>query len=160
MAKVKRLLQVRSYPAFASTAILLMRLIAGTGFVLHGWGKIQNPFAWMGPAPVPGFFQFLAALSEFGGGIAWVIGLLTPLASLGIGFTMLVAVNLHLIVLKDPFVNPTGGSSYEPALVYLGVAVLFLALGPGKFSSDAKVFGDKKDQNHFTLKQQYHGMNN
>lgn len=39
-----------------SFALLFLRLIAGTAFIMHGWGKIQNPMAWMGPdAPVPGF---------------------------------------------------------------------------------------------------------
>ncbi len=140
--KLKHALQPVPHPTFASAALLLIRLIAGTAFALHGWGKMQHPFSWMPPeAPVhiPGFFQFLAAFSEFGGGIAWVLGLLTPLASLGIGFTMTVAVYFHLIVRHDPFVNPTGGMSYEPALVYLGIAILILALGPGKYSLDSKV---------------------
>ena len=144
-ANVKRWFQVVSYPNFSSAALLILRLIAGIAFVLHGWGKIQTPFGWMPPqAPVPGFFQFLAALSEFGGGIAWILGLLTPLASFGIACTMAVAVSMHALVLKDPFVNPTGGSSFEPALVYLGVALLLGAVGVGKFSLDAKIFGARK----------------
>ena len=52
---------------------------------------------------------------------------------------MTVAVYMHLVVRHDPFVNPTGGISYEPALVYWGIALLILALGPGKFSLDAKI---------------------
>jgi putative oxidoreductase len=131
-------------PVFASVALLLLRLIAGTAFILHGWGKIQHPFDWMGTeAGVPGIFQFLAALSEFGGGIAWVLGLLTPLASLGIASTMAVAVFFHLVLGGDPFVNDTGGPAYEPALVYFGISILVLALGPGRFSLDARVFGNR-----------------
>jgi len=142
---LKCFVQPISQPIFASAALLALRLIAGTAFIFHGWGKIQNPFGWMGPeASIPGFFQFLAALSEFGGGIAWVFGLLTPVASFGIGCTMVVAVHMHMIVMKDPFINQTGGSSYELALVYLGIAVLILALGPGKFSLDKKIF-DKNE---------------
>ncbi len=129
---------------FASAALLIMRLIAGTAFIFHGWGKIQTPFSWMGPeAAIPGVLQFLAAFSEFGGGIAWVLGLLTPLASLGILCTMTVAVHMHMIIRQDPFVNLTGGMSYEPALGYWGLALLILALGPGKFSLDAKIFGQR-----------------
>ena len=135
-------------PGFASTALLLLRLIAGIAFVLHGWGKIQAPFSWMpaeAPVHIPGFLLFLAAVSEFCGGIAWIIGLLTPLASLGIGCTMTVAVYMHMIVFKDPFVSmKAGGGSYEPALVYLGIALLLLATGPGKFSLDAKLFGTRQ----------------
>ncbi|MBC7384895.1 MAG: DoxX family protein [Cryobacterium sp.] len=142
--KLKRWFQVIPHSDFQSVALLLIRLIIGTAFLLHGWGKMQQPFGWMGPdAPVPGVFQFLAAFSEFGGGIAWVLGFLTPLASLGIFFTMAVAVTTHLFVTKDPFVNPTGGHSYEIALVYLGFAILMIAMTPGKVSLDAKIFGKR-----------------
>ncbi len=146
--KLKRFLRPVPQPAFASIALLLLRLIVGTAFVFHGWGKIQTPFSWMPPqAPVqiPAFFQFLAAISEFGGGIAWILGLLTPIASMGIGCTMTIAVYMHLIVRHDPFVNPTGGMSYEPALVYWGIAFLILVLGPGKFSLDNKIFGERTE---------------
>lgn len=132
-------------PACASTALLIIRCISGIAFAIHGWGKIQNPMAWMGPeSSTPGFFQFLAALSEFGGGIGWALGLLMPLWSLGIGFTMVVAVYFHMFVMKDPFVSSGPGmGSYEPALVYLGIAILLFVMGPGKFSIDKKVFGER-----------------
>lgn len=144
---LKRFLQPIPQPTFASAALLLLRLVAGAAFVLHGWGKIQNPFAWLPPqAPIsiPAVFQFLAAISEFGGGIGWVLGLLSPLASLGIGCTMAVAVYFHSMIAKDPFVNMTGGPSYEPALVFLAIALVILVLGPGKFSLDQKIFGERK----------------
>ena len=132
---------------FTSAALLLLRLVAGIGFVFHGSGKIENPFDWLPPqAPIsiPAFFQFLAAISEFGGGIGWILGLLSPIASLGIGCTMAVAVYFHSMVMKDPFVNMTGGSSYEPALVFLAIALVILALGPGKLSLDKMIFGERK----------------
>ena len=115
--------------------------------MFHGWGKIQNPFGWMGPeAPIPGFLQFLAALSEFGGGLAWIMGVLTPLASFGIGCTMLVATYTHMIVRKDPFVAAKGGPSYELAALYFCIAVLLLVLGPGKFALDRLMFGERSAQ--------------
>ena len=119
-----------------SLGLLVLRLIAGTAFVLHGWGKIQNPMAWMGPeAPVPGFLQLLAAVSEFGGGIAWIFGLLTPLASFGIAATMAVAVYTHAVVMGDPFVSK-GAGAWELAALYWAIALLLIFVGPGKFSLD------------------------
>jgi putative oxidoreductase len=142
---VARQLQVVPFTNCNSTALLLLRLVVGTAFILHGWGKIQHPFSWAGPdSTIPGFFLFLAALSEFGGGIGLVLGLLTPLWSLGLICTMTVAVYMHMIVRHDPFVNLTGGMSYEPALGYLAIAILFLSFGPGKYSLDAKIFGERK----------------
>ena len=124
-------------------ALLILRLIVGVAFIFHGSGKMANPFGWMpATASIPAVLQFLAAFSEFGGGVALLFGLLTRLGSLGLFFTMLVATAMHAFVMKDPFVNMTGGSSFEPALGYLGISILFLILGPGRFSLDQKIFGE------------------
>ena len=130
--------------ARVSAGLLILRLVAGLAFIFHGYGKIQNPFGWMGPdARVSGVFQALAAVSEFAGGLAWMLGLLTPLASLGLACTMTVAVWMHAVVLHDPFVPQGPGGSYELASVYLCVAVLLLLAGPGRFSVDRAVFGER-----------------
>ncbi len=140
---IRRLKPLRQ-SARVSAGLLLLRLVAGAAFLYHGYGKIQNPFGWMGPdAGFPGVFQALAAVSEFGGGLAWMLGLLTPLASCGLACTMTVAVWMHAAVLHDPFVALQGGRSYELASVYLCVAVLLLLAGPGRFSVDRVAFGEK-----------------
>lgn len=142
---IKKLLATRFSSNGTDAALLFIRIVVGLAFVMHGWGKIQHPFDWM-PAgsPVPAFFQFLAALSEFGGGLALIAGLLTRLGCLGMAITMVVASSMHMFVMKDPFVNLTGqGGSYELALVYLSIAVLFVVNGAGKFSIDAKLFGPR-----------------
>lgn len=130
----------------ASVVLLILRLIAGIAFILHGWQKIQHPTAWVplgGPLSIAPFFQFLAAVSEFCGGIAWVLGFLTPLASFGIACTMAVAVYLNIELFKAPFVNLTGGPAYELPLAYLGIALLLFILGPGKLSLDSQLFGKR-----------------
>ena len=141
---IKKYLQPVRHTDFGNFALLLLRLSMGIAFVLHGSGKIQSPFSWMPlSAPVPAFLQLLAAVAEFGGGIALILGLLVPLASIGLICTMGVAVSMHAFVLHDPYVNMTGGSSFEPALGYLVLAILFLAMGPGKYSLDRKIFGER-----------------
>lgn len=116
--------------------LLFLRVVAGAAFMIHGWPKIQNPLEWMGAdSPMPSFLQLLAALSEFGGGLAWMLGLVTPLASAGILCTMAVAVWTHGVVRGDPFVG--NGPTYEIAFVYAAIALLLMLCGPGQISLDA-----------------------
>ncbi|HEV7404982.1 MAG TPA: DoxX family protein [Chthoniobacteraceae bacterium] len=126
----------------ASVGLLLIRAIAGTTLALHGWPKIQHPFGWMeAGATVPGVFQACAALAEFGGGIALVLGVLTSIAALGIVINMIVALALVHVPHGDPLVALKDGPSKEPALLYLAVALLLLFTGPGAVAVDRLLFG-------------------
>jgi putative oxidoreductase len=137
----------RLFPRFVggpgAVGLLVLRLVAGSAMMFHGWPKIQHATTWMGPkAPVPGALQALAALAEFGGGLCWVLGLLTPLASVLIVGTMAVALGMVHLPQGHPFVaSKPGGPSMEPALGYLAIAVALLLVGPGKLSVDARLFG-------------------
>ena len=137
----------RFFPPFLGGAgaigLLVLRLVAGSAFILHGWGKIQHPFDWMHGSGMPGILQGLAALAEFGGGIAWILGLLTPLASLGILVDMLFALAVVHLPHHDPFVAP-GKESFEPALDYLAVAIVLLLVGPGRISLDSAIFSGRR----------------
>ncbi len=136
-----KLFSVRKEPLFIDLILLLVRLGFGYVFIVHGWGKIQHPFNWMGEiSPVPGFMQGLASLAEFGGGIAMVLGLVTRLAAAGLICTMAVATYAHLGVFGDPLVSSTGGHSAELAMSYLLLSFLLLVFGPGRFSLDRKLF--------------------
>ena len=124
-----------------SAGLLVLRVVVGTAFIFHGLPKVQNPLGWMGPDGPPGVLQALAAVSEFGGGIALILGLLTRLGALGIAAVMVGALALGHIPHGDPFVGKPGQPSAEPATVYLACAVLFLLAGPGRFSLDDRLFG-------------------
>src|SRR5271165_1013938 len=119
----------RLFPQFvgrpAAVGLLVLRLVAGTAMMFHGWPKIQHATSWMGPdAPVPGVFQALAALAEFGGGLCWVLGLLTPLASFLLVCNMAVATGMVHIPAGHPFVaSAHGGPSSELAFDYLAIAL-------------------------------------
>lgn len=118
----------------ASVGLLVLRGFAGCAMALHGWSKIQNPFHWMDKAehPPPAIFQFLAALSEFFGGLALAIGLLSVIASFGIICTMVVAIEHHLAA-GDPFIK------WELAALHLCINVLVLLAGPGRLSIDSLI---------------------
>ena len=128
-----------------SIGLLVLRVVAGAAMMQHGWGKIQNPFGWMGDA-LPGPIQACAALGEFGGGLGILVGCLTPLAAFGMGSTMAYAAYFHFNR-GDPWVPQGPGASYELALFYFATAVLFMFAGPGRYSIDA-VIGRKGDGGH------------
>jgi putative oxidoreductase len=125
--------------------LLIIRLGFGIGLAEHGWMKIQHPFSWMNGmgGGVPGWLQSLAALSEFGGGLAMIIGLLTPLAMFGILCTMGFAM-IHVHFPQHAcYINITGAKgvpTYELAMHYFIVALGLLMSGPGALSVDAYLF--------------------
>jgi putative oxidoreductase len=145
-----------------SLGLLILRLVMGTGLIMHGWRKIQNPLGWMdkpgAPSAIPDLLQALAALSEFGGGLLLILGLLTPLAALGVIGTMIGAYVISHS--QDPWFAPPGwkGGSYELASLYLVMAVLLLLMGPGVLSLDALVFGKRRPISQRRLQKAPHTM--
>ena len=127
-----------------SLALLLLRLVMGAAFVLHGWPKIQNPLAWMGPeAPFPAALQLLAACAEFLGGIALILGLATRAAAFGIVAVMTGALSLVHLPQKHAFVAMPPQLSFELPALYLVCAIMLLLLGAGRFSFDAWWYGSR-----------------
>lgn len=143
---------LRLFPPFfggpPAIGLLIIRLVAGLAMTLHGWTKITHPFSWMGPdAPVPGIFQALAAVAEFGGGLGWMLGLLTLPASALIAGDMAVALGIVHLAHGHPFVaHGPGSPSAETAALYLGIGLLLLLVGPGRLSLDWPLWGRRLEQ--------------
>lgn len=137
---MKKFFAVRRDTVSIDVVLLIVRLITGYAFILHGYDKILNPLGWMQGSSIPGIFQALGAFAEFGGGIALILGVVSRLASLGLIITMIVAVYVHAIAFGHPFVSK-GGGSYEPATTYFLINLFLTAMGPGRFSIDRKLFG-------------------
>ena len=136
------------YPAFATgrfaTGLLLVRVFVGVALTLHGLKKASDPFHWMdgGSDAAIAPLQFLAMLSELGGGIGLALGLLTPLCCFGIIATMAVAIRHH-VAAGGPFIGKGG---WELAGVY-GIAALAVAFaGPGRWSVDYFLLGRRRGE--------------
>lgn len=125
-----------------SFALLLVRLVVGVAFILHGWPKVQNPQAWMAGmenAPHPAI-QAIAAFVEFGGGILLAVGLLTRFAALALATVMIGALALVHVPQGHPFLAKWNPGA-ELASVYLVVNLLIAITGAGAFSLDKLLFG-------------------
>jgi putative oxidoreductase len=121
-----------------SAGLLVLRLVAGVTFLLHGLDKLgdlsgtEEFFASLN-IPAPGLMAPFVALTETAGGLLLIAGLATPLVGAALALDMLVAlVTAHI---DKGFFAADGG--IELALL-LGSASLALTLtGPGRVSADA-----------------------
>ena len=137
MKKITRDLLFAGPDQLAATTeigLLIPRVAFGLSFALaHGLGKLPvsdqfiDGVAAMG-LPMPTFFAWCAALSEFAGGLLVAIGLFTRPAALFATITMSVA--FFIAHSGDPF------SDREMALLYGTVMLGFCIMGAGRVSVD------------------------
>ena len=126
-----------------SLGLLVLRLVVGLTLAGHGAQKL---FGWWGGPGMAGWtqavtrlrirppvpFAWLAALSELGGGLLFALGLLSPLGTLAITGTMLVAV----ATVHWPNGFWTSKRGYEYNLTVIASAVAVGLTGPGTYSLD------------------------
>jgi putative oxidoreductase len=122
-------------------AAIIARLTLGSIMLAHGWNKViphgslyafAHTIAKMG---LPYWLGYVAAFTEFFGGIALIVGVLTPIAAAGIAIDMAVAIlKVHL------HHGLTGSSGFEFPLALFALALVLLADGPGYLAVDRVVF--------------------
>ncbi|RON22892.1 DoxX family protein [Pseudomonas brassicacearum] len=128
---------------FGLTAI---RIVVGVIFAAHGAQKLFGMFGGYGIAGTAQYMEslglapghlmaILAGGTEFFGGLALIIGLLTRPAALGLTFLSLVAIfSVHIH--NGLFMANNG---YEFALALLGGSIAVLIEGAGKLSLDRAI---------------------
>ncbi|HVZ39734.1 MAG TPA: DoxX family protein [Candidatus Kapabacteria bacterium] len=130
-----RLGRLLAAPFGTGLALTLLRLWVGIMLITHGTGKVMGGMERFTAGvtklgfPAPEAFAWAAALSEFAGGIALVLGLGTRVACIFISCTMFVAAFMQNA--GKPF------SQQELAVTYLVLAVVIFIAGPGRYSIDA-----------------------
>ena len=128
----------------SDVGLLLLRVVVGAYLFAHGTQKLFGWFGGNGMAATgtgmgmmrfrpPMFWAFMAGVSESGGGLLLLLGLLNPLGTLGIAAAMLTA-TFAVHWQKGPF-NTSGG--YELPLTNLAAALAVALAGPGRYSLDA-----------------------
>lgn len=118
---------------FSDWALLFLRLFAGCMMLTHGWAKLTNFTTLSAVFPDPlgiGSTSSLVLIlfAEVGCSLLLLAGLATRLATIPLLFGMSVA--LFVIHGADPF------AVRELPLVYIGMYIVLLIAGGGRFSVD------------------------
>jgi putative oxidoreductase len=127
------------YFGFASIALLVLRVILGAIFIAHGWPKVSDlkkngeNFGHMGFKPGM-FWGTIAALLEFIGGIAIVLGIATTFLSFFFAIEF-ITILVWRISKGHKF---SGGWEFD-LLIFAGLIVL-IALGAGGFAFGRMMF--------------------
>ncbi len=119
--------------------LLLLRLGIGAMFLVHGgpkllagpakWEKLGTAMSYLGIYAMPEVWGFMAAFSEFFGGLCLILGLFFRPACLLLAVTMAVAATMHL----------GKGEGLMAASHAIESGILFgslIFIGPGRFSVD------------------------
>lgn len=130
---------MRRIPGPVDWGLLVLRLVLGITFMLHGAQKLFGMFGGPGiegftqsvaklgfPGP-PALWAYLAAGAEFFGGLAVLLGVLTEFGAAAIAATMIVAIwKVHG---QHGFFASQRG--YEYNLMILAVCAALILAGPG-----------------------------
>jgi putative oxidoreductase len=130
---------MKRIPGPVDWGLLLLRLVLGGMFLLHGSQKLFGAFGGHGfggfvesvarlglPGPAT-VWASLAAGSEFVGGLAVLLGVLTEFGAAAIAFTTIVAIwKVHG---RNGFFAGQGGYEYD--LLTLAVCAALILAGPG-----------------------------
>jgi putative oxidoreductase len=143
---------VRSASLPTDLALVLARTALAWIFIYYGAGKLFGAFPGPGPHGIHqtslyfanvaglhpgGFWAVLGGLTEFGGGIAMALGLLTRLAGLALFVDMVMA--MVTVTWATGISSATNPPGYQLNIA-LGVLALVIALvGAGRLSLDALI---------------------
>ena len=134
----------RTSHALTPYALTILRVVVGVVMAVHGWMKLQDYGAWVANVerlgvPEPDVLAAIAVAAELGGGIALILGFLTPLAAVLILGQMIAAI---VLVHPHSFLAQDGGMEYP--LVLAATALFFFARGAGPISVDHLIFHRRK----------------
>lgn len=126
------------YSGLHEGAETLLRVVAGLALVMHGAGKIVDPFGAAGMVESLGFYpgafwSLMLSCTEFFGGILIALGLLTRPASLAALFVLLVTVWFHGVVRGDGYMGT------EKSILWSAIFFYFTIRGGNRHSIDAKL---------------------
>ncbi len=149
---MKNLIFARRSLLSPSTVVLLLRLVLGLVFFMHGaqkvlgWyggGGLDGTVNFMGSMGVPPILAYVSSFWEFLGGIGLILGFLTRIWSAGLAINMLVAI----ILVHSGFFVSEGGIEF--ALTLMVIAIAIFLMGPGRYSVDHAIGTNARPSDHY-----------
>jgi len=139
---------------FTDIALTLNRIVVGMFFMFSGFHKLFNPERHRALAEqlkelgihAVGFNQWWVPTVEFSAGLAVVIGLLAPLAALGLLVITVVAIATtgpQRIKVYKPIdeADRIDDWLYLPEILYAVMVITVVSAGAGPYSLDALILG-------------------
>lgn len=135
---------IYQFLVYGDFAPLVLRLVLGLAFIVHGYPKLFNREARIGTAGWfdsigirPGkFWIVVSGVAEFFGGVALILGFYTQIAAALIAINMLVA----MWKAKWGKTGFTAQGGWELDLAYLAMAAALIFLGAGAWGIDTYFF--------------------
>lgn len=137
--------------SLAQWSYLPLRVVMGTGFMVHGWAKWSRGPAAFGKllqflgVPLPELTAWIVTLLELVGGFALIMGAFVTIVSVPLIISMLVAmftvnVRFGFSAIKTIGLNESGPMfgppGYEINLLYVAGLLLLMVAGAGPLSVD------------------------
>jgi putative oxidoreductase len=117
-------------------SLLVVRVIAGICFTVHGAQKLFGAFGGMGlqavtgPPPGLGLLGYPVTIGEFFGGLGLILGFLSRFSAASLIVIMIGAI--AMVHGKNGYLEQNGGYEYNLALI--GLLVPTFLCGPGRYS--------------------------
>jgi len=143
---MKNLLHCNCAGKWGSFAPLVLRLVVGTIFIVHGYQKLTGLEGYTGyltslGVPLAGLFAVIVMIVEFFGGILLVLGFFTHWVAKLQAIEMIVVI--PLVHLGNGFLNSNMG--YEFPLLILAASISLMITGAGEWSLDHKMHSKREE---------------
>ncbi|MEC1262719.1 DoxX family protein [Bacillus swezeyi] len=127
---------------------LILRLVTGLTFLLHGISKfqggIENTVGFFSNVGIPGFLAYVVAIIELAGGALMILGLGTRI--IGVLFALVMIGAIFTVKLSAGFMGTDGGAGYEFDLTLLAMSVYLALNGSGLLSLDSLFRANRQEE--------------
>ncbi|WP_307893674.1 DoxX family protein [Bacillus swezeyi] len=127
---------------------LILRLVTGLTFLLHGISKfqggIENTVGFFSNIGIPGFLAYVVAIIELAGGALMILGLGTRI--IGVLFALVMIGAIFTVKLSAGFMGTDGGAGYEFDLTLLAMSVYLALNGSGLLSLDSLFRANRQEE--------------